>query len=143
MPTSPERPVRRAPAAAALLLALVALAAPAAVGCTLTRVYRGTPIRMDAVGLIEAGVTTKGEVLTRLGAPDGIVRQFDGDIFVYRYVRRNTATLRLEEPVVTRLEIFSWTRSEQRHDSIVVLFDREGVVQQVGTAQGTDALPSF
>jgi hypothetical protein len=121
----------------------VALAAAAAGGCTLRRDYLGSPVRLDGTQAIVAGLTTKGEVLSQLGPPDGIVRQFDGDIFVYRYVRRNTATFRIEEPVFTNLEIFSWTRSEQRHDSIVVLFDEEGIVQQVGAAEGTEEMRPF
>jgi hypothetical protein len=125
---------------ALLALLLVALAAP---GCTIRRTYLGSPVRIDALAAVIAGQTTKGEVLTRLGPPDGIVRQFDGDIFVYRYVRQNSATFRLEEPVFTNFEFFTWTRSQQRYDSIVVLFDEAGVVSEVGSAQGTEDLRAF
>lgn len=131
---------RAGPLAAALL---VAGALGAASGCTITRVYVGVPVELEAVSLLVPGRTSKGEVLRTLGAPDGIVRQFDGDIFVYRYLRRNTATFQLEEPVITNLEIFSYTRSHQRHDSIVVLFDEQGTVREVGVAEGTEGLGAF
>lgn len=146
MPTRPEplRCPRRRPARAARGLALgLALVASLASGCTLTRVYVGTPVRFELAEALRPGESGKGEVLRRLGAPDGIVRQFDGDIFVYRYERRNRATFRIQEPVITNLELFSYSRSEQKHDSIVVLFDEEGVVREVGTAAGTDELGAF
>lgn len=116
---------------------------PLVAGCTIRRATLGSPVRIEEASALVAGEATKAEVLARLGPPDGIVRQFDGDIFVYRRVRRNTATFRISEPVVTNLEIFEWTRSEQRHDSIVILFDPDGMVKQVGAARGTDEMPLF
>lgn len=136
MPTTASAGAR----GALLGLLLAMLAGP---GCTIRRTYVGAPVRMEALAAVIAGQTTKGEVLTRLGPPDGIVRQFDGDIFVYRYVRQNSATFRLEEPVFTNIEFFTWTRSEQRYDSIVVLFDEVGVVSEVGSAQGTEEMRPF
>jgi len=125
------------------VLALGLAAATLLPGCTITRVYVGSPVRLELVDALVPGESGKGEVLRQLGAPDGIVRQFDGDIFVYRYRRRNSASLTLEEPVITNLEIFSYSRSEQKYDTIVVLFDEEGVLREVGTAQGTDELGTF
>ncbi len=124
---------------AALLLLLSGLLAPAG-GCTITRVYRGSPVEAPPDGALVPGLTSKGEVLRLLGPPTGIVRQLDGDIFVYRYLRRNTNQLRIEEPVITSLEIFSYTRSDERTDTLVVLFDPEGRVVQYGYAAGTDGL---
>ena len=66
MPRSRER--RRLAARAGALL----LAGILAGGCTIVRVYRGSPVRMDAVAEIVAGLTTKGDVLARRGAPDAL-----------------------------------------------------------------------
>ena len=59
------------------------------------------------------------------------------DAFVYRFMRRNVDALELEEPVITNLTLFSFTRSEQRDDTLVVLFDERGVVRSWGQRLGT------
>lgn len=119
----------------ALLAALLTASVPA---CSFTRIYRGTPIRVVPDEVLSAGVTSKGQVLQLLGPPDRIVRQHDGDAFLYRFVRRNVDALELEEPVFTNMTIFSYTRNEQRSDLLLVLFDKEGVVNSWGLRRTTD-----
>ncbi len=124
-----------------LLFALVAgLLLSAGVGCSITRVYRGTPLRAVPDQVLSAGVTTKAQVLQVLGPPDRIVRQHDGDAFLYRFVRRNVDALELEEPVFTNLTLFSFTRNEQRDDTLLVLFDPDGIVQSWGARHGTEEI---
>ena len=122
----------------ASLALLAGLLMASAVACSFTRVYRGTPIRAVPDEVLEAGVTTKGQVLQLLGPPDRIVRQHDGDAFLYQFVRRNVDALELEEPVFTNMTLFSYTRNEQRSDLLLVLFDKEGVVNSWGLRRSTD-----
>ena len=124
-----------------LLAALAALALSSA--CTLVRTYSGNEIEPGADDRIVAGRSTKADVLHDLGPPDRLVRQYDGDVFVYAYIRRNEDTLELSEPVFTHLTIFSYTRTEEKSDRMVVLFDRNGTVTGVGFKRGTEQLETF
>ncbi len=127
--TSPRR-------TAAALLAL------AASGCTIGRYVRFEPIPEAPEEVLVAGKTTKADVLRELGAPTEIHRQWDGDLFMYRYVRRNIATLDIAEPYVTRQSLFVYDSKSERHDRLAVFFDRQGVVQGFGVSRGTEAMPA-
>ena len=124
-----------------LLAALAALALASA--CTLVRIYSGNEIAPGADDRIVAGRSTKADVLRDLGPPDRLVRQYDGDVFVYAYIRRNEDTLKLSEPVFTHLTFFSYTRTQEKSDRMVVLFDRNGIVTGVGFRRGTEQLETF
>jgi hypothetical protein len=112
-------------------------------GCTIVRTYVGNELPAVADGQLVPGTTTKAEVLRDLGPPDRLVRQYEGDVFVYAYVRRNESSIELEEPVITRLRIFSYTKEEEKSDRLVVLFDRSGVVTGVGFRRGTEQLDPY
>ena len=103
----------------------------------------GSEIREDPAHGIVIGSTTKSVVLERFGPPDGIQTQYDGDIFVYGYVRKNSATLRIEEPVITNLTVFTYTRIQQKKDVLVILFDKEGMVKNYGFHRGTTELKPY
>jgi outer membrane protein assembly factor BamE (lipoprotein component of BamABCDE complex) len=124
-------------------LASAALALLVGAGCTVVRVSIGSPLRDDAPQQLVAGETTKAQVLAGFGPPDVIVRQLDGDVFVYRYVRRNTSTFTLEEPVITNFTFFAYTRSNERDDRLSILFDSGGVVRSFGLRRGTEELGTF
>jgi len=124
--------------ALATLAALVLASA-----CTLVRTYSGNELPPAIDAQIEAGRSTKADVLRDLGPPDRLVRQYDGDVFVYAYIRRNADTLELSEPVFTGLTLFSYTRTQEKSDRMVVLFDRNGVVTGVGFRRGTEQLETF
>jgi outer membrane protein assembly factor BamE (lipoprotein component of BamABCDE complex) len=128
---------RRSNLAAAVLALLVCA------GCTVVRVTVGSPLRDDAAQRLVANETTKAQVLASFGPPDVIVRQLDGDVFIYRYVRRNTSTFTLEEPVITNFTFFTYTRSNERDDRLSILFDERGVVRSFGLRRGTEELGRF
>ncbi|HTO68287.1 MAG TPA: hypothetical protein VMR31_00365 [Myxococcota bacterium] len=128
---------------AALRLAAVLACAWLATGCILVRTYLGNELPPAADGGIVLGKTTKADVLRDLGPPDRLVRQYDGDVFVYAYIRRNESTLELEEPVFTHATLFEYTRVTERSDRMVVLFDRGGIVTGVGFRRGTEQLEPF
>ena len=126
-----------------LILVLISLLMASAAACSITRVYRGLPLRAVPGEVLSTGVTSKGQVLERLGPPDRIVRQHDGDAFLYRYVRRNVDSLELEEPVFTNMTLFSYTRNEQRADLLLVLFDKQGVVKSWGLRRAAAEIGPF
>jgi outer membrane protein assembly factor BamE (lipoprotein component of BamABCDE complex) len=123
-----------------LLAAGLALAL-ALSGCTLERRYIGSQLPTENMdGQIVVGTTTKAQVLAQIGAPDELLRQFDGDVFVYRYLRVNSSEFVVEEPVITNTELFTYKRVDEKSDRMVVLFDRSGVVSGVGVRMGTPEL---
>jgi outer membrane protein assembly factor BamE (lipoprotein component of BamABCDE complex) len=108
--------------------------------CTIGRIYRGSEIREDPGKRIVIGTTTKGEILNIFGPPDWIQKQFDGDIFIYAYMRKNSSTLSLEDPVFTSMTFFTFNRVQEKRDSLVILFNKDGVVKNYGYYAGTREL---
>src|SRR4030042_3781476 len=112
-------------------------------GCSIGRVYVGSEIRHDPKEKIKTGSTTKSEILEAFGPPDRIQKQYDGDIFVYVYLRKNSSKLAIEESYITNLTLFQYTRIQQKKDSLVILFDKDGVVKNYGYQKGTPELTTF
>lgn len=111
--------------------------------CSMGRVYMGSEIKYDPNEKIKIGSTTKGEILQAFGPPDKIQRQYDGDIFVYAYLRKNSSKFTIEEPYFTNFVIFQYTRIQQKKDGLVILFDKDGVVKNYGFNRGTTELTTF
>ena len=124
-------------------LATLLLGAVLATACTLGRVYRGQELPPDAAEQIHPGRSTVGEVLAVLGPPDRIVRTARGEVFTWRFERRNSSSFTIEEPVVTDLTIFSWSKVQDKSDTFMVFFDRAGVVTHTGHRRGTEELETF
>jgi hypothetical protein len=74
----------------------------------------GSEIRNDPKEKIKIGSTTKAEILETFGPPERIQMQYDGDIFVYAYLRKNSSKLNLVEPYFTKLTFFQYTRTQQK-----------------------------
>jgi outer membrane protein assembly factor BamE (lipoprotein component of BamABCDE complex) len=119
------------------ILALTCLLILTVCSCSIGRVYRGSEIRADPKERIVVGITTKAETLRVFGPPDWIQKQFDGDIFVYAYTRKNSSTLTLEEPVFTNITFFTFNRVQEKRDSLIILFGKNGVVKDYGYYRGT------
>ena len=117
------------------LAVAVLCAALGLTGCQIIKLSVGSQLRADP-SVIQIGQSTMGEVLATFGAPERIQRQSRGDVFIYRYLRRDTRTLTLEEPVVTDLELYTYTRIREDSDRLVVLFDDKGVVTAYGYQPG-------
>jgi hypothetical protein len=118
----------------------VALAALLLGACTITREYIGTPLRANPAQEISPGVTDMAQVLQTFGPPERILRHATGDVFVYRFRRRNSETLVIEEPVITNMEIFSYSRLRDKEDRLVVMFEHDGRVRSFGYLRGTSEL---
>ena len=112
-------------------------------GCSIGRVYIGSEIRHDPKEKVYIGSTTKSDILDIYGPPVRVQRQFDGDIFIYAYLRKNSSKFAIEEPYFTNWTIFSYTRIQEKKDSLVILFDKEGVVKNYGYQRGVLELTPF
>lgn len=121
----------------------VALALSAASACTIERTYVGNELNTVPDGRVEVGRTSKAEILELFGPPDRILRQYEGDVFVYAYIRRNSTTFALEDPTFTNLMIFTYQKTQEKSDRLVVLFDRAGVLSGIGFRRGTEQLERF
>lgn len=127
-------PLRAAlPATAALFLLA---------GCTITRLYGGVPFRGDPAQIVQ-GKSTRSDVLRILGPPDSIEHQVWGDAFVYRYRQVNSASITIDDIFFTGQTIFSFGRTFDRSDTIVVLFDFSGVVSGIAVSRYTQDLPAL
>jgi len=125
------------------VLIFLALLLTLACGCSIGRVYMGSEVRADPKEKIRIGSTTKGEILETFGPPNLIQKQYDGDIFVYAYLRKNSSKLKIEEPYLTKFVIFQYIRIQQKRDGLVILFDKDGVVKNYGFNKGTTELTTF
>jgi outer membrane protein assembly factor BamE (lipoprotein component of BamABCDE complex) len=112
-------------------------------GCTIGRIYKGSEIKHDPNEKIKIGSTTKGEVLEIFEPPLRIQKQFDGDVFVYAFLQRNSSVFTIEEPYFTNFTIFQYTREQQKMDGLVILFDKNGVVKNFGFKRGTEELTIY
>ena len=112
-------------------------------GCTIGRIYKGSEIKLDPNEEITIGSTTKGEILVIFGPPLRIQKQYDGDVFVYGFLQRNTSVLTIEEPYFTNVTIFQYTREQQKMDGLVILVDKNGVVNNFGFQRGIKELTAY
>ena len=122
---------------------LIALLMTLTCGCSIGRIYMGSEIRHDPPEKIKIGSTTKGEILENFGPPVRIQKQFDGDVFVYAYLRKNSSVLTIEEPYFTNILIFQYSREQHKMDGLVILFDKNGVVKNFGFQRGTKELTIY
>ena len=125
------------------ILALTALFIITVCSCRIGRLYIGSEIKDDPRERVVIGATTKSEILKIFGPPYRVQKQYDGDIFVYDYFRKNSTTLTLEEPVFTNITFFEFKRIQQKKDSLVILFDKDGVVKSYGYYRGTTELTPY
>jgi hypothetical protein len=119
-----------------LVAGLVALSA-----CEIQRVSQGVRLRADPHEWIVDGVTRKGDVLRIFGPPTEIQRQLDGDVFTYSYMLKDERSFSLEAPR-TDLGI-SYKQVDERHDRLVVLFDKQGLVSGFGYSADTEQMPGI
>lgn len=134
-------PRRHLRACRSILTALVLVAGlQLASGCTITRLYGGAQLRGDPAQIVK-GESTRGEILELLGPPDSIEHQVWGDAFVYRYRQVNSASITIDDFLFTGQTIFSFGRTFDHSDTLIVLFDFNGVVNAVAVDRDTDDLP--
>lgn len=108
--------------------------------CTIGRTYVGAEIREEPAQRIQAGRTSRAEVLQVFGPPDRILRRANGDVFVYLFERTNSTSFTIEEPVFTNFQLFSWSKVQRKSDRLTIFFDGDGTVTSFGHRRGTQEL---
>jgi outer membrane protein assembly factor BamE (lipoprotein component of BamABCDE complex) len=121
-------------------LIMLVLAAAALGACSIGRDYVGNELRAEPAKVLAPGVTTISDVLAHFGAPDMIQRRRDQEIFVYRFVRGNTSSLELEEPVITGITFFTYTKRQEKSNRLTLFFDQSGTLESFGYSSGIDEL---
>ncbi len=121
-------------------LVLLALLVQLCSGCTITRLYGGAQFRGDPAEIRE-GQSTRSDVLKLLGPPDAIEHQVWGDAFVYRYRQINSASITIDDFFFTGQTIFSFERTFDNSDTLIVLFDFDGIVNGIAADRDTDEMP--
>jgi outer membrane protein assembly factor BamE (lipoprotein component of BamABCDE complex) len=102
---------------------------------TMRKTYVGHPVEIDPDDVITRGSTNKGEVLGILGPPTRILRQYDGDLFVYEYIYEKGFKIVIEEPVITDIKLFTYIKNDEKRDLLVILFNKQGVVVNYGISR--------
>jgi hypothetical protein len=123
-----------------LPLALLALGMQLCSGCTITRLYGGAQFRGNPAQIKE-GESTRSDVLKLLGPPDAIEHQVWGDAFVYRYRQINSASITIDDFLFTGQTIFSFGRTFDHSDTLIVLFDFDGIVNGIAADRDTEEMP--
>jgi hypothetical protein len=120
-------------------LAVVALAL-ALGACTIGRDYIGNSLRADPAAVLVPGTTSLADVLRTFGAPDQIQRRHDGEVLIYRFVRGNQSVLELQEPVVTGLSLYTYSKRQLKADRLTLFFDDDGRLSTYGYTTGVEEL---
>lgn len=135
---------RRAMAALLLVSGLLAC------GPTLyaVRSYRGhAALDVGALATIaeiaEGDAPHKADVLSRLGPPVGVVGQAGGDVFVYRYVARDSQEVNLNPaflvPSAPSVPLYLNRGVSGRDDVLLVFFDADGRLVDASMRRSVDA----
>lgn len=102
---------------------------------TIKRSYVGNPVEVNPHEAITKGKTNKGEILSLFGPPTRVMRQYDGDLFVYEYIYEKGFKFAIEEPVITGAKLFTYIKNDEKRDLLVILFDKQGVVVNYGISR--------
>lgn len=97
-------------------------------GCAFVRGNVGDELKNEDIATIKKWVTTRAEVAARLGAPDEIVQAIGREIFHYRRYDSKLGYL-----------VF-FSRLNIKSDNLYVLFNRDGVVDDIVFGKRTDQL---
>jgi hypothetical protein len=122
------------------LRALALIAAFACGACTIGRDYIGNELRANPKDVLRPGATTLAQVMEMFGAPDKIQRRHNGDVLIYRFVRGNRTELELEEPVITGITFFTYTKKQLKANRLTLFFDDSGTLTAFGYTGGLEEL---
>ena len=123
-------------------------------GCVMARTYRDHPLDEPKIASIQRGITTKAEVLERLGPPQEIDPREIASInlsadpfeppperivaaryFRYTFERGNGMA------IITLL--FNYAEFDQKNDSLVIFFNDDNKVEDYAFVKDTERLPRF
>lgn len=99
-----------------IVLASIVLGLP---GCAFVRGNYGDAFNAGDVDMIKAGVSTRQDVASQLGAPERIIEINDREIFHYYNYALKSGTL------------LFFSRTNVKGNDLYVFFGRDGIVQEV------------
>ena len=102
--------------------------------CAWTHVRIG--VRLPDASSMQIGVSTKADVLRVLGPPPVMRRQFDGELYTWRYTESYQESVKLLPVLVS---LFFYSDGELLEDDLTMFFDRQGVLQAMGVRHETDS----
>jgi hypothetical protein len=111
--------------------------------CTIGRDYVGSELRANPSEVLVPGETSLADVLGIFGSPDKIQRRKDGEILIYRFVRGNESVFELQEPVITGLSVFTYTKRQYKANRLTLFFDDAGVLSSFGYTGGLSELEAL
>src|SRR5437763_15497384 len=115
-----------------VLAILVFLVLGSSSGCAFSRGNLGDEFKQEDVAKIKKGETSRAEVVATLGAPDRIIPLNGRDMFqYYRYDLKSSSLL---------LILVNFSRFNVKSDDLYILFNRDGVVEEVVLGKRTDRL---
>jgi len=97
-------------------------------GCALTYTEVGQDV--PVTDGLEVGVTTEEEVLSRMGPPRVISRQFDGVLYTWRHLKGRRRSLTLLPIFV---QIFHWEVGQLLRDDVSLLLGNDGILRAIGS----------
>lgn len=115
-----------------LLGILMLLLLTAATGCAFGRATLGDTIKPEDVAALTKGVTSRAEVVARIGAPDRILHANEREILQYYHYDLKSSSL--------LLLLVNFSRFNIKSDDLYILIDHEGLVDDVLYGRRTDKL---
>ena len=100
--------------------------------CAWSRGSLGDDIKRDVVATMQKGVTTRSEVVDKLGAPDRVVTAHGRDIFQYYHYDMKSSSL--------LLLIVNFARFTIKNDDLYVFFDKRGLVDEIVFGKRTEGM---
>lgn len=115
-----------------LLSLLMLLLLASATGCAFGRAILGDTIKQEAVAALTKGVTSRPEVVARIGAPDRILQANGREVFQYYHYDLKSSSL--------LLLLVNFSRFNIKSDDLYVLINHDGIVDDVFYGRRTDTL---
>ncbi|MFO0780161.1 MAG: hypothetical protein U0223_21445 [Nitrospira sp.] len=112
-----------------LLAILILIVVP---GCAFGRATLGDKIKQEDLASLTKGMTTRAEVVARIGAPDRILQANGQEILQYYHYDLKSSSL--------LLLLVNFSRFNIKSDDLYVLINHDGLVDEVLYGRRTDTL---
>lgn len=111
---------------------LTLLILTSATGCAFGRATLGDKIKQEDLAALTKGMTSRAEVVARIGAPDRVLQANGREVLQYYHYDLKSSSL--------LLLLVNFSRFNIKSDDLYVLIDRNGIVDDVFYGRRTDTL---
>ncbi len=115
-----------------LLGLLMLLVCTSATSCAFGRATLGDRIKQEDLAAITKGVTSRAEVVARIGAPDRMLQANGREVLQYYHYDLKSSSL--------LLLLVNFSRFNIKSDDLYILINREGLVDEVLSGRRTNTL---